>query len=549
MSEAAAPSAKGERQRSGDGGPSASADLALVQCPGWGRECPPYSLVCLAAFARRAGFSVRCFDLNNALYHAAPALRRMWEDKDFYTFWEDAGAVARLAEDNAALLDGFVDGILASGARVVGFSVHTTSFLMSLELARRVKRRDPSRVVVFGGPQCSRAQAAGPLAAEPAVDAVCVGEGEVVLVGLLEAVKSDGKAAPAPGLMLRAEGSVRDCGDAPLVADLDSLPLPDYSDFAEDMRARRYNSAGRLDIMDSRGCVRRCHFCSEWQFWREFRSMTGARMFREVSEQVRLYPQVERFYFIGSLLNGAPKELERFCDRVTESGLRIRWEGQAIVAPSLDERLLGKMAAAGCGWLGFGIESGSERLRRAMNKPFSDDDAFRALRAAARLGIRTQVNVMFGLPGETREDFAATLRFLVRCRPHIDSVLASQSFTVLDKHTALYEQPERFGIAGREHHLFWSADGGANDYAERFRRYEEFCALALELGLPETSGVLRVKPDKWFLLGEYHRHRREFSRAARCYGRSMRREPVRDAARQGFAACRAALRPQEGAAA
>ena len=66
---------------------------ALVQCPGWGRECPPYALACLSAYLRREGREVSCFDLNNALYRASPSQRRMWEDKDCYSFWEsEAGS-------------------------------------------------------------------------------------------------------------------------------------------------------------------------------------------------------------------------------------------------------------------------------------------------------------------------------------------------------------------------------------------------------------------------------------------------------------------------
>jgi len=522
-----------------------SPEAALIQCPGWGRECPPYALACLAAYARRAGYGAACFDLNNAMYHEAPGLRRMWEDKDYYSFWEDRGALERLAAEHSALLDSFVERVLDSGARLIGFSVHTTSLLMSLELARRIKAVDPRRIVVFGGPQCSRAQAGFPLAAEPCVDVVCAGEGEDTFLELLQTIRSRGRVEPMPGLLMRRDGAetVRDCGDRPLLPDLDSLPLPDYSDFAQDIRQGRYASPERLDIMDSRGCVRRCHFCSEWQFWRRFRTRSGESLFEEVRERLRCFPDVRRFYFIGSLLNGAPKELERFCDKVLEAGLNIRWEGQAVVRKGTDAGLLRKMARAGCDWLGFGIESGSERLRREMNKPFTDDEAFRALRAARAAGIKTQVNVMFGLPTETREDFEDTLRFLVRCRPHIDSVLASQSFTVLDKLTELHRDPERFGITGKEHHLFWSSNGGENDYVERFRRYEEFCALALELGLPECSGVLRRKPDKWLLLGQYHLHSGEHRKALRCFRRSLRLEPARDAAQLGADACRRALRP------
>lgn len=483
------------------------AQVALIQCPGWGRECPPYALACLAAYVRREGFSARCFDLNNDFYRAGAELRRMWEDKDYYSFWESEASVRRLLDENASLADSFVERILASGARVAGFSTHTTSFRVSLEVARRLKREDPSILVIFGGPQCSRAQAGRPFAEEPCVDAVVVGEGELVLAEILRRVSAGRPLEPMPGLLMRHQGRVVDGGDREPIADLDSLPPPDYSDFDDAIRGGLYADPERLEIFDSRGCVRTCHFCSEWQYWRKFRAMSGERMFAEASAHMRRYPRVNRFYFIGSLVNGSIPSLERFCDLVIASGLRIRWQGQAVVSPAMDDRLLGKMARAGCEWLGFGIESGSEALRARMNKKFTNENAFATLRAAHRAGIRVQINMMFGLPTETREEAEESIRFLARVRPHIETVLASQSFAVIDKGTEPHAHPERFGVEGEDHHLYWTSNSGENDYAERFRRYEEFCRVALELGIPETSGVLREKPDKRRLLDEYASHR------------------------------------------
>src|SRR2546427_415361 len=89
--------------------------LALVQCPGWGRECPPYALACLSAYARREGFEVSCFDLNNSFRESSPAYRPMWDDKDYYSFWENQSRLEILIRDNGALLDSFVDRIAASG--------------------------------------------------------------------------------------------------------------------------------------------------------------------------------------------------------------------------------------------------------------------------------------------------------------------------------------------------------------------------------------------------------------------------------------------------
>ncbi len=514
-----------------------TAQVALVQCPGWGQECPPFSLAALAAYARQNGHEAACFDLNNELYHAAAGQRAVWDDKDLYSFWENPALVGRLMESQDSAVNSCVNRILASGAKVIGFTTHTTSVLASLEIAGRIKHADPSRLVVFGGPRCAREQRGQDLALDPRVDAVAVGEGEETLRELLDQLRAGKSILGLPGLVARGPSGIVDGGDRAPIMDLDRLPFPDYSDFTAQMREGRYRNPRRLEIMDSRGCARSCHFCSEWQFWTRFRSMSGERIFAEISHQMQLYPQVNHFYFIGSLLNGRLRELERFCDLVIAQGLPVTWEGQAIVVPGMDERLLAKMARAGCRWLGFGIESGSPKVRAAMNKRFTNAQALRALRAAHAAGIKAQINVMFGIPGETKRDFSRTLDLLKRARPFVDSVLASQSFCVIDKNTRLYNHPKEFGITGAEHHLYWKSDGGRNDYPERFRRYEEFCRLALALGLPETSGVLRSKPDKWLLLGAYYEREADLPRAILCYRRSWRLESQDETLREALRRC------------
>lgn len=247
--------------------------------------------------------------------------------------------------------------------------------------------------------------------------------------------------------------------------------------------------------------------------------MSGERMFAEVAYQVKRFPKVDYFYFIGSLLNGDIKALSKFCDLVIQNNLKIRWAGQPIVRPEMTKEFLQNMRKAGCEWLGYGIESGSQKVLDKINKRFSIKLAEQVLKDTHDVGIQVQANFMFGIPTETEEDFKETLNFLKRNRDSIDSVLASQSFCVIDKGTYLYNHPEEFGIKDREHHLYWEADGG-NTYQERFRRYEEFCQFALSLGLPETSGLLRVKPDKWLLLGDYYLFKKDYEKALGCYEKS-----------------------------
>ena len=215
------------------------------------------------------------------------------------------------------------------------------------------------------------------------------------------------------------------------------------------------------------------------------------------------FPQVNYFYFIGSLMNGDMGTLEEFCDLVIANKLTVRWAGQAIIRPEMTKSFLQKMKRAGCSWISYGIESGSRQVLERMNKNFSLEVAARILRDTKEVGIPNQANFMFGLPTETSEDFGQTLEFFRKNRRYIDTVLASQSFCVIDKGTYLYNHPQEFGIKNKEHHLYWDSNNSENNYPERLRRYEEFCKLALSMGIPETSGVLRNKPDKQRLLDEY----------------------------------------------
>jgi hypothetical protein len=79
---------------------------------------------------------------------------------------------------------------------------------------------------------------------------------------------------------------------------------------------------------------------------------------------------------------------------------------------TVNEQLLHTLAEAGCRQITYGVESGSERVRREiMRRPVTNDrfrDVFRWTREA---GILLTANFMMGLPGETRAELQETLDF------------------------------------------------------------------------------------------------------------------------------------------
>ncbi len=59
-----------------------------------------------------------------------------------------------------------------------------------------------------------------------------------------------------------------------------------------------------------------------------------------------------------------------------------------------------------------GAQSGSDRLLKIINRGHSVDDIISATRALTRAGFRVDIDFIFGLPGETREDLEETIKVI-----------------------------------------------------------------------------------------------------------------------------------------
>ncbi|MFH1640424.1 MAG: hypothetical protein ABIA66_00520 [Candidatus Omnitrophota bacterium] len=164
--------------------------VALIQCPGWGRDCPPYTIALLSAWLRRRDHKAFGFDLNNALYISGPdKYKKMWDDKDLYSFWNNEALISEFIRDNERMIEFQINNILDTGAKIIGFTVHFSSLLVSLEVAKRIKSKDRNIIIIFGGPDCCRELRGMEIIKEDAVDAVVIGEGDLTILDLVEIIE------------------------------------------------------------------------------------------------------------------------------------------------------------------------------------------------------------------------------------------------------------------------------------------------------------------------------------------------------------------------
>lgn len=335
-----------------------------------------------------------------------------------------------------ALLDRQVAEILDTDPELVGFSLLSLGQLpWTLALAGRIRAlQAPGPRVVLGGAACTAFRVDDLLAACPSVDGVVVGEGEAGLAALCRGADD----REVPGLVTRGPAGLRRNRPAQ-TSSLRSVPAPDFGELPLD---RYLNPAPVLPVLYSRGCKwRRCRFCAHNFSFAAYRTAGAGRCLDRLEELVRRHGA--RHFYFADLYVDAP-DLERLADGILARGLDVNFH--VLGRPSADytRERLEKLARAGCRWISWGVESGSQRLLDLAAKGTSVPTVERVLGDARAAGISNLVMMIYGLPLSTDADLEATFRFLERVYPSADAMTAS-AFALFEG-TPFARAAARFGL-------------------------------------------------------------------------------------------------------
>lgn len=301
-----------------------------------------------------------------------------------------------------AFADHFASVAVRSNADVYGLSSICSSFPLTLRIAHALKQLRPHATVLMGGPQASVVDEAV-LQRFPAVDYILRGEVERSLPLFLRELCGDYSFADVPGLTFRERGGVRRTPNPPILEDLDALPAPAYH------LSSYLRNATSASIELGRGCPFSCTFCSTNDFFRRrFRLRSRERVIGEMRSIAAEYG-IRHFELVHDMFTVDRKRVVAFCEAMRASGEDFTWDCSART-DCVDDELLQEMADSGCRGVFFGIESGSTRMQRLIDKDLDPAKAEAMLRSCERIGIRTTASLIVGFPKEGWTDVADTLR-------------------------------------------------------------------------------------------------------------------------------------------
>jgi hypothetical protein len=364
---------------------------------------------------------------------------------------EDSDFIAELAARDAGnpfsacYRERFVPELARDRPALVGISISGPFQLAAaFTLARVVKEVDPRIQVVIGGaffstiPGVLLRQKTGSNLFKH-VDAFVFNEGELPLLRIARDVLSGNPPAPGPNVLLPRQRALtyepRHC----LAASEIARPA-----FGPGAVKKYFRPVSRVPVEVSRGCYwGKCSFCNLATGSNErYRAIPVEKVLSDIEALTR---EQDASCVLFSTLAMAPALLRRISRHVLDSRERISWTTWARPESALSEEDVDLFARAGCSSLAITPESFCETTLQRMRKGFELEHVVRIVRHLVRVGLCGTINIIPGFPGETVDEFLATMEV---CR---ELGVKGELFPFcLLKSSPIYRHASTFGIVVHE---------------------------------------------------------------------------------------------------
>ena len=375
------------------------------------RVQPPLGLCCIGAGLRAEGYkNVLIYD---TLIEDYDDVQNLNSGIDMISY----GASNKKIEDKMREFKPDIVGVS---------SLFSSQVSQAYEVAKSVKNYNKKTIVVFGGIHASD-KPEEVLNDEKNVDFVMRGEGDYTWCTLVKNLFSEqGKLSEVPGLVQRDGKNFIKNPMAPLIHDMDALPIPAWDMvpmekyFEIAMYHNPYVKSGRVGcIMTSRGCPDRCYFCSSTVFFgHKFRQMSPERVGEMVDYLVEKF-KIKELQIEDDNFAVNPVRVNKICEKIKHHKLRVTMPNamRADTPLNREKRLemFKNMREAGWDQIGLGVESGDQKfVNEVVGKRLNLEEVTATCDLAHKAGLLVHTNFMMGFPFETKKSRDLTIDFAMK---------------------------------------------------------------------------------------------------------------------------------------
>jgi radical SAM superfamily enzyme YgiQ (UPF0313 family) len=204
---------------------------------------------------------------------------------------------------------------------LVGISIVSKAFINAINISKEIKEYNDQIIIIAGGPHPTVLPELTLNSGK--FDIVVRGEGEITFLELLQKVKSNGNLLTVKGIsFINSIGQFIHNPDRPLLHDIEKIPIP-FCDLP-------INDYTIMNVMSSRGCLRKCSFCANSTKKSKIRYRLPETFVNEISFWNRNFG-IKEFYFPDDLFTSDKRRVKRICEQILKKKLNIVWAAQSRV--------------------------------------------------------------------------------------------------------------------------------------------------------------------------------------------------------------------------
>jgi anaerobic magnesium-protoporphyrin IX monomethyl ester cyclase len=415
---------------------------------------------------------------------------------------------------------------------VIGISaVVSTAYGYSKKLSLDIKKLLPETTIILGGNLGASAEI---ILNKTGVDFVCTGEGEVTIVDFIECwidaeSKEDYKDIKGLAYLDSSQNLIVTSFPDPIKAEdvyeldwsiLKELEQTEYffpewdsprlgKRFSIDPRSHEPHRVGKriATLPGSKGCVARCTFCHRWD--KGIRYIPASIIMERLDFLIENY-NVGFIDFADENFGTDRKWLDQFIKEIKKRD--IIWRVGGMRVNTINPETIKKMKDAGCIYIQFGMESGSQKILDVMEKVTKVEQNYNAVKWMTESNFFTIIQLVVGMPGETQETIEETSRFtsfVVEQSPRTDPNALSINFAQALPGTPLYEAGRSKGFIGQtldseEKYLIEISGRDARD-GETYINLTDYPKIYLEKWHFDIQNITRNAYVKKWGLDRYHK--------------------------------------------
>lgn len=323
--------------------------------------------------------------------------------------------------------------IREENADVIGITCLTEGRYNAFKLLSLIRRIKKKTIVIFGGHHSTYMYEQ--LLEHFDIDYIVLGEGERKLLNLIRAIEGIIPLESVGGIAYKINGKVikNSLKEGYFIEVLDSLPFPFSKDHMEiftkypslqQIRPQQVKNIPRemcengriVSIVTSRGCPFNCQFCSSTLFWGikwRFRSP------KNIVDEIEFYYKkfgFRYFNFADDAFTILPKRSIEICKEIIKRDLKIYFDCTTR-ADRISDDLVKWLKKAGCLFTAIGVESGSRKILKTINKKLTPESVIKAFSILKKNNLLAYPLLMVGNPGETDETINKTIILMKIIKP------------------------------------------------------------------------------------------------------------------------------------